>query len=742
MDLALDDQRVDDVAEIVDRGPAVDGHDARRRIDFQLTDVHARGEGEVGRIPEGAFLQARLQLLSVELVGDVGLQGDRAEVGRLVGALDGELAVLELDVAFRRLENVGGDLFRLGLDLVERLGNGRHADSAGARAVGAHAHLHLVGVAMHDRDIVDRNAETRGHELREGRLVPLAVRVRARQNLDRADRIDAHFRRFPQADAGAERTDRRRRRDAAGFDIGGVAETAQLALGGAGRLACREARRVVHLLRLGERGVVVADVIGHDHRRLMRELRHEVLAAEVGRILAEFARGDLDQAFDDIGRFGTAGAAIGVDRGGIGVDRLHLGVDRRDVVLARQQGRVQVGRHRRREGREIRAHVGLGRDAQRGDLAVLVHRHFGVGDVIAAMRVRQEGFGAIGRPLHGTIHLARRPDADRLFGVDEDLRAEAAADVGRDHTELVFRREPDEGREHETRDMRVLARRVEGERIRAHVVFADRRARLHRVRDQTIVDDVELGDVLGLGEGRIRARLVAELPVVELVVGRLVMDCRRAGLAGGSHVRDRGQNLVVDVDHLGRVARLGERIGDDDGDVIADIAHLALRERGVGAGAHRRAVLVEDRPAADQAADLVGRDVVAGEDRDDARRRRGVLKVDRLDLRVRMRRTQKIGVGLARTIDVVDVAALARDEAEIFLSAHGGADALIGHDASSRMSLIPRLPSVRPWRLRRRRSPSQCCGSRCSGRYCLPARDGWWPRRGPRPCGSRCRRPT
>ena len=61
--LALDDHRIDERAEVVDRGPAVDAGDAGLGVDLHLADVHARGEGEVGRIEEGAFLQARLELL-------------------------------------------------------------------------------------------------------------------------------------------------------------------------------------------------------------------------------------------------------------------------------------------------------------------------------------------------------------------------------------------------------------------------------------------------------------------------------------------------------------------------------------------------------------------------------------------------------------------------------------------------------------------------------------------------------
>ena len=74
------------------------------------------------------------------------------------------------------------------------------------------------------------DAEPVRDELGEGRLVALAVAVRAGQHLDRADRVDAHLGRFPQADAGAERADRRRGRDAAGLDIGREADAAQLAV--------------------------------------------------------------------------------------------------------------------------------------------------------------------------------------------------------------------------------------------------------------------------------------------------------------------------------------------------------------------------------------------------------------------------------------------------------------------------------------------------------------------------------
>src|SRR5438552_9082923 len=46
---------------------------------------------------------------------------------------------------------------------------------------------------------------------------------------------------------------------------------------------------------------------------------------------------------------------------------------------------------------------------------------------------------------------------------------------------------------------------------------------------------------------------------------------------------------------------------------------------------------------------------------------------------MRVRRSQKVGVGLSRTVDVVDVVALAGDEADVFPSFDGGTDACRAH---------------------------------------------------------------
>ena len=486
------------------------------------------GEGEVGGVVEGAFLQAGLEVLAGEFVGDIGLQGERCEIDLLVRALHGELAVLEFDVVGRCLQHMASHLLRLGLDLVERLDDGRHAHRARARAIGAHAHLHLVGVAMDDGDIIDGNAEAVGDQLREGRLVALPMGVGARENLHRADRVDANFRAFPKADAGAQRAHGRRGRDAAGLDIGGNADAAQQSLAGGFGLALVDVGVVRQLQRLVEGLRIVAAIVAHDDGRLVRELGHEVLAAELGGVAADFARGDFHQPLHHEGRLRTARAAIGVDRRGVGVDPVHFRIDGGDIVLARQQRRIEIGRHGRREGGEIGAEIGGRLHPQAQDLARLVHGELRMGDMVAAMGVAEEGLRTVAGPFDGTAHLLGGPDADGLLRINEDLRAEAAAHVRRHHAQFMLGRDANESREHQPRHMGILAGGVEREGFRPFVIFAHGRARLHGVGRKAIVDDFERRDVLGLCEGRVRRVLVAKMPFIDGVIWRNIMHDGRA----------------------------------------------------------------------------------------------------------------------------------------------------------------------------------------------------------------------
>ncbi len=380
-------------------------------------------------------------------------------------------------------------------------------------------------------------------------------------------------------------------------------------------------------------------------------------------------RDHIDQPLQQERRLRPPGAAIGIHRDGVGEHRLHLGVDRRGLVTAGEQGGVQVSRHAGREGREIGAHVGERPDAQRQEVALRVQRHLGRRVVVAPVRVGHEAFRPLGGPLHRPAHLARRPGDDRLLGVVEDLGAEPAAHVGRHDAQLVLRDVQHEGAHQQADDVRVLAGGVEREIPARRIEVADRRARLHRVRDQPVVHQVELHDLGRAGERPIDRVFVAEVPVVADVAGHLVMHRRRAGRDGVAQVGDGGKVVEVDDELLGRVLRLLARLGDHDGDGVADMAHLADSEHGMRRLGHRRAVLVVDLPAAGHAADVVGLHVGAGEHRDHARPGLGGRGIDAGDPRVRPLGAADEGIELSGPVDVVGVGASPAQEPHILLAA-------------------------------------------------------------------------
>ncbi len=123
----------------------------------------------------------------------------------------------------------------------------------------------------------------------------------------------------------------------------------------------------------------------------------------------------------------------------------------------------------------------MGLDPQPDNLVVLVEGHLRMRDVVAAMRVGEERFRTVASPLHRTADLLRRPQRHHLFRIDVDLGAEAAADIGRDHAQLVLRRNVVERRQHEAGDVRILRGGVKRVVLFGSVVVGHRRPRLHRI---------------------------------------------------------------------------------------------------------------------------------------------------------------------------------------------------------------------------------------------------------------------
>ena len=183
-------------------------------------------------------------------------------------------------------------------------------------------------------------------------------------------------------------------------------------------------------------------------------------------------------------------------------------------------------------------------------------------------------------------------------------------------------------------DVRVLVGHIQGVFVIGAAVRTNRSARLHRVGHQTVVDQIQFGDVRRFGKCGVYLRFVTDRPFVAMVVrGNLVQG---RGFSGIAHVHNRWQNVVFDVNQLGSVAGLFECFSHHHGDVVADIAHLALGQDGVGGFFHGLAAGVGDQPATRQAIDAVACDVLAIKNPNDTRRRQSGFFVNRFDVRMRM----------------------------------------------------------------------------------------------------------
>ena len=207
-------------------------------------------------------------------------------------------------------------------------------------------------------------------------------------------------------------------------------------------------------------------------------------------------------------------------------------------------------------------------------------------------------------------------------------------------------------------------------------------------------------DRVGLGERLVGGGLVARLPrrrgeVVGLA-GLVVADQRRVVVERLARVDDRRQRVVLDVDQRQRVVGRVLVGRDHERDLLALEAHLVAGQHGLRVVGDRRHPREPERL-----------EVLGGDDGGDSRVRERARGVDRDDARVRVRAAQHLPVDHPRQPDVVEVVALAADEARVLLALQAaeadGAFLSDGH-AEPPVALPPS-----GW-------PRRCSGSPCSGR--------------------------
>ena len=218
--------------------------------------------------------------------------------------------------------------------------------------------------------------------------------------------------------------------------------------------------------------------------------------------------------------------------------------------------------------------------------------------VIAAVSVGEESLAAAGGPLDRAAKLARAPRDEDFFGIVKNFRAKATADIRRHHAHLVLGQAQDKRRHQQANDVGVLRRGVERVVVACAVVIANGTARLNRIGDEPLVVEFQRGNVRGTSQGRVRRRLIAELPVERRVVGHVVEQLRRAlGRRLGCR-DDRVQNLVIHGHQLGGVRSLFAALCYDDGDRVADVAYLGRSQHRMGWLLHGLAAFEIHLPAA------------------------------------------------------------------------------------------------------------------------------------------------
>ena len=415
--------------------------------------------------------------------------------------------------------------------------------------------------------------------------------------------------------------------------------------------------------------LVLAAVVLEAGRRLVWELVRldEILDSQFGGILIELDGCGLDQPLDQVRRFrDPEGAAVGnaagclVRIGAIGHD-----VGGRDVVGTGHDVE-QPGSELRRLGVGVeRAVVAEQLHPDSEDTAVVAHRHLALHVEVAGEAGGDEVFTPILDPLHRLADEQRSRRRHHVAGIDRHFVPEATADIGRNDPDVLLRQAGDDGEEGAVR-VRGLRCHVEGGVPGRRVDIGHDAAGLDRRGVAARIERLETDDPVRFRERVIGLPLVARLPVVDVVGGLtlfLVPNHRRAGLQRLRWVNHRGQHLVTHVDQGQRIS--GDvGIGRDyAGDLLALETDFVGRQHGLrvpGEGRHPgQLVLFEELACYHR--HHPGESLSGG-------------GVDGVDAGMSERAAQDRHVQHSRQHDVVDVVALAADEAVVFLPLDALAD--------------------------------------------------------------------
>jgi hypothetical protein len=221
--------------------------------------------------------------------------------------------------------------------------------------------------------------------------------------------------------------------------------------------------------------------------------------------------------------------------------------------------------------------------------------------------------------------------------------------------------------------MDTLCAESEGPALSRLVVLRDAAARLHVVRDETVVDDSQSDDAVRRGKRPFGLVAIAHVAVEGDVALDPGPDLRRPDSFRALDPDSGAERRPVDLDRLRRVPCPGRRIGDDESDGVSDVPHRVPAEHRIRRQRHRRAVAVLDRSEAGHVAEMLH--VLVGQDEEDARHGADRREVADAEGRVRVRAADEDRVRGSIRLVVVGVAPGAGDESGVFDAPHRLADA-------------------------------------------------------------------
>ena len=204
------------------------------------------------------------------------------------------------------------------------------------------------------------------------------------------------------------------------------------------------------------------------------------------------------------------------------------------------------------------------------------------------MRIGEEMLVAVRDPFDRPAQPLRRHRGQRIFAIAEQLGAEAAAHIGCHHPHAVGRNPQHVIAKNVADGVAALAAERERQPPAGLIEFGNDAAGVEIIGRQPLIDHVE----------RDRARRRREGPRGRAGIAETHLEGEIAGLLGPYRRRVRGerrrgtdrmgQRLPVDTDGLGRVLGMRERIGNHEGDGIADMADFIEREHRIGRNRDRR----------------------------------------------------------------------------------------------------------------------------------------------------------